>query len=74
MENILMVRIESVYGNKLIYPVNSTALSLAKLIGKKTISKEQIVDIQKLGFKVEVEREELWLLMKKKDMTQMRKN
>jgi hypothetical protein len=44
------------------------------LIGKKTISKEQIVDIQKLGFKVEVEREELWLLMKKKDMTQMRKN
>ena len=62
MEEIIMVRIESVYGNRLIYPVNSKALLIAKLIKKKTFDQENVVDIQKLGFKVEVQREELWLL------------
>jgi len=59
MEEIIMVRIESVYGNRLIYPVNSKALLIAKLIKKKTFDQENVVDIQKLGFKVEVQREEL---------------
>ena len=54
-----MVRIESVYGNRLIYPVNSKALLIAKLMKKKTFDQENVVDIQKLGFKVEVQREEL---------------
>ena len=62
MEEIIMVRIESVYGNRLIYPVNSKALLIAKLMKKKTFDQENVVDIQKLGFKVEVQREELWLL------------
>jgi len=59
MEEIIMVRIESVYGNRLIYPVNSKALFIAKLMKKKTFDQENVVDIQKLGFKVEVQREEL---------------
>tara|TARA_B110000858_G_scaffold8486_1_gene9066 strand:+ start:208 stop:387 length:180 start_codon:yes stop_codon:yes gene_type:complete len=59
MEEIIMVRIESVYGNRLIYPVNSKALLIAKLMKKKTFDQENVVDIQKLGFKVEVQREEL---------------
>ena len=54
-----MVRIESVYGNRLIYPVNSKALLIAKLMKKKTFDKENIIDIQKLGFEVEVEQEAL---------------
>ena len=62
MEEIIMVRIESVYGNRLIYPVNSKALLIAKLMKKKTFDQENVVDIQKLGFKIEVQREELWLL------------
>lgn len=59
MEETIMVRIESVYGNRLIYPVNSKALLIAKLMKKKTFDQENVVDIQKLGFKVEVQREEL---------------
>lgn len=59
MEEIIMVRVESVYGNRLIYPVNSKALLIAKLMKKKTFDQENVVDIQKLGFKVEVQREEL---------------
>jgi|TARA_R110000851_G_scaffold329431_2_gene501302 hypothetical protein len=59
MEEIIMVRIESVYGNRLIYPVNSKALLIAKLMKKKTFDQENVVDIQKLGFKIEVQREEL---------------
>ena len=62
MEEIIMVRIESVYGNRLIYPVNSKALLIAKLMKKKTFDQENVVDTQKLGFKIEVQREELWLL------------
>jgi hypothetical protein len=59
MEEIIMVRVESVYGNRLIYPVNSKALLIAKLMKKKTFDQENVVDIQKLGFKIEVQREEL---------------
>ena len=59
MEEIIMVRIESVYGNRLIYPVTSKALLIAKLMKKKTFDQENVVDIQKLGFKIEVQREEL---------------
>jgi hypothetical protein len=59
MEEIIMVRVENVYGNRLIYPVNSKALLIAKLMKKKTFDQENVVDIQKLGFKIEVQREEL---------------
>jgi len=63
MEEKIMVRIESVYGNRLIYPVNSKALLIAKLMKKKTFDKENIIDIQKLGFEVEVEQEALWFII-----------
>jgi len=59
MKDNFMVRIESVYGNRLIYPVNSVALSVAKLMGRKTFNQEHIVEIQKLGFEVQVEQEVL---------------
>ena len=63
MEQKIMVRIESVYGNRLIYPVNSKALLIAKLMKKKTFDKENIIDIQKLGFEVEVEQKALWFII-----------
>jgi hypothetical protein len=59
MDKELLVRIESVYGNRLIYPINNSAILLAKLMGRKTFSRDHVKDFQKLGFQVEIERESL---------------
>jgi hypothetical protein len=59
MDKELLVRIESVYGNRLIYPINNSAILLAKLMGRKTFNRDHVKDFQKLGFQVEIERESL---------------
>jgi hypothetical protein len=59
MKDIFLIKIRSVYGNRLIYPVNSLALSVAKLMGKKTFNKGEIQEIKKIGFEVQVEQEVL---------------
>jgi len=51
---IVQVQVKNVYGNELIYPVGENACLLARLIGKKTFSTDNIVYIQNLGFTVEV--------------------
>jgi hypothetical protein len=48
----LTVKIKSVYGNDMIYPVNDTAQKFSNLIGKKTFSKVDLAIISNLGYKI----------------------
>ena len=55
----ITVSIKSVYGNELIYPVSENAQLLARLTGKKTLTREALATIKKLGYEVEVQAPEL---------------
>jgi hypothetical protein len=55
----LTVKIKSVYGNDMIYPVNDTAQKFANLIGKKTFSKVDLAIISNLGYKITQTMEKL---------------
>ena len=59
MKDTFLIKIRSVYGNRLIYPVNSLAIAVAKLMGKKTFNKDEIDSIKRIGFEVQVEQEVL---------------
>jgi hypothetical protein len=53
-ENVITVRIKSVYGQDLIYPVDRKAVLFTQLSGKKTFDKRDINNIRTLGFEVKV--------------------
>lgn len=55
----ITVRIKSVYGNELVYPVCEHAKLLARLAGSKTLTREAIALIKQLGYSVEVETPKL---------------
>lgn len=48
------VKIKNVYGVERIYPVNGTAIFLTSLTRKKTLDKDEIETIKKLGYQIEV--------------------
>jgi hypothetical protein len=48
------VRITSVYGNELIYPVSENAKQFVALTGKKPLTRDALGIIKKLGYEVEV--------------------
>jgi hypothetical protein len=51
----ITVSVKHVYGNELIYPVSENAKLLAKLTGKKTLTRDALATIKKLGYEVEVQ-------------------
>lgn len=55
MDMVLEVRIKNVYGNELIYPVNDTAKTFAQLTGAKTLTRQTIDLVVKLGYQIKVE-------------------
>ena len=55
----LQVIIKNVYGVERIYPVNETAKIFASLTRKKTIDREEIEEIKRLGYSIEVLTETL---------------
>ena len=59
MNDIFLIKIRNVYGNRMIYPVNELALSISKLMGKKTFNKGEIDIIKNIGFEVQVEQQSL---------------
>jgi len=59
MNDLFLIKIRHVYGNRMIYPVNDLALSFSRLIGKKTFNEGEINIIQDIGFKVQVEQQSL---------------
>ena len=48
------IKIKNVYGVERIYPVNGTAIFLTSLTRKKTLDRDEIETIKKLGYQVEV--------------------
>jgi hypothetical protein len=55
----LTVKVKSVYGNDLIYPINETAKKFMDLLGKKTFSRVDLAIIANLGYKINQVMEEL---------------
>ena len=56
---IIQVKIKNVYGVDRIYPVNDNAKLLTTLLKKKTIDRDEIEVIKKLGYQIEVLTETL---------------
>jgi hypothetical protein len=55
----IQVNIKQVYGVERIYPVNDQAIILTQLTKKKTLDREDINLIKKLGYDVEVVAEKI---------------
>jgi len=54
--NTIVVKMETKYGNQLIYPVCQQAKLLTQLTGQKTLTRAQVEIIKQLGFTVAVEQ------------------
>jgi len=55
----LQVIIKNVYGMERIYPLNATAKIFTSLTRKKTLERDEINEIKRLGYTVEVISEKL---------------
>lgn len=53
----IIVRIEKIYGNRVVYPVCETALLLAELSGKKTLTNASIITIKSLGYSIQEQQD-----------------
>lgn len=56
---LINVRITSVYGQRMIYPVCEMAKTFAAIAGTKTLKPDTIEKIQQLGYSVAVQPEAL---------------
>ena len=54
MENKIRVEIKNIYGHNMIYPVCEKGKIFCRLIGKKTITESDKMDIEKLGYTFEI--------------------
>jgi hypothetical protein len=57
----ITVRIASIYGTRVIYPVCAKANALAGLAGTKSLTPTAIKYIKELGYTIEVEPQEVTL-------------
>ncbi len=48
------VRLVTVYGRELIYPVNEAAQLFATLVGRKTLDRSHLDTIRALGYEIEL--------------------
>jgi hypothetical protein len=58
MQQTLTVRTREVYGVRTFYPVDDTARTFARIAGTKTLTRDTLEQIQKLGYTIEQAREE----------------
>jgi hypothetical protein len=49
----IQVQVRSVYGNKLVYPMDEKAMLFARLLKTKTFTGHHMILIQELGYKIE---------------------
>ena len=54
----IIVEVERVYGNVLIYPIDKNAKTFCKLLNQKTLTGRNLEYIEDLGYKIEVETQE----------------
>lgn len=50
--NSVKIQFKNVYGNRLIYIISDNAKTLSELMGKKTLTDKDIVNLSKLGFTI----------------------
>ena len=50
----ITIEIKYVYGKTLFYPVCETARGFSRLTGKVTLSKDDLAEIEKLGYNITV--------------------
>jgi hypothetical protein len=55
----ITIKIKSVYGNELIYPVCPKAIAFAKIAGTKTLSHNNLCQIEAFGFSINIEPQTL---------------
>ena len=53
-QKIFKIKFRTVYGNRLIYPVNDTSFAFARLMGKKTFKRNELDIIKGIGFNIQV--------------------
>lgn len=54
MANEIRVQVKSVYGEEKVYPVCEDAKTFAQLAGTKTLTRETLMLIRRLGYEIEV--------------------
>ncbi len=59
MNDTLLVKIETKYGNRLVYPNCPLSAAFARLINKKTLPPHAVEEIKTIGFKFKVKSEEI---------------
>lgn len=50
---IVSVKVKNVYWNDLLYPNNEQAIKFARLLNKKTLSDNDLENIEEMGFTIE---------------------
>lgn len=51
----IIVQVKNVYGNQMIYPACEKSEVFAKIAGKKTLSKTDLMNIEFLGYTVTIQ-------------------
>lgn len=54
-DRAILVEIKSVYGKEMIYPVCQDSKTLADIAGSKTLTRQTLHQITKLGYKIGVQ-------------------
>jgi hypothetical protein len=55
MTQSITVQIKSVYGNEVVYPACPKSLLFASIAGTKTLTRETLECVMRLGFEIRVE-------------------
>lgn len=50
MKNHIITTTKNVYGNDLTYPVCETAKTFTKMLGRKTLTRDDLIYIRELGY------------------------
>lgn len=53
MNSLLKLQVRSVYGTERIYPMNAQAHNICELLRRKTLNKDDVMILQKMGFAIE---------------------
>ena len=53
MDNVLKIKIRSVYGRNMAYPANDVAHKFAKIFGTKTSPRETLAALKDIGYVIE---------------------
>lgn len=51
----ITIKIKNVYGNETVYPVCDAALTFAKMLNTKTLTRDALRHIKALGYTIQIE-------------------